>query len=204
MKPVKRIAVDTCLGVLIDYQDFFLSQLEARERSRIRAHTKNLVRLLSYFRVPIVATTERPVDDKGSVPRDVSALFGERAKIMEKDFFDLTKEKKIRDHIARSKKKQMIVAGSETDVCVLQSCLGLLGLGYEVYLVEETLFSSSRNVEAAIARLKAAGATFVTYKTLFYEFVEAVEGSPHVDRMFRKLGDFPDIPDTAEDERRRG
>jgi len=56
----------------------------------------------------------------------------------------LTKEKKIADYIARLKNKQVIVAGCETDVCVLQSCLGLLALGYDVFVVEELVFSSSR------------------------------------------------------------
>ena len=69
----------------------------------------------------------------------------------------------------------MIVAGCETDVCVLQSCLGLLNLGYEVYVVDELVFSSSDDVHSAIARMKAEGVVLLTYKTLFYELVECVE-----------------------------
>src|SRR4029077_13807761 len=97
----------------------------------------------------------------------------------EKDFFDLTREKKIADHLARLKRTQVVVAGCETDVCVLQSCLGLLELGYQVFVVEELLFSSSRNVEAAVARMRAEGAVLLSYKTLFYELVAAVEGGRH-------------------------
>ena len=120
------------------------------------------------------------------------------AKIFEKDFFDLTKEKKIADHIARLNKKQVIVAGCETDVCVLQSCLGLLGLGYEVYVVEELVFSSSRNVGVAIARMKAEGAVFLTYKSLYYELIESVEGGRHRENVVATFGPFPDdLPDAA-------
>jgi nicotinamidase-related amidase len=198
MTAVKRIAADDCFGVIVDYQDFFLEQTDPRLRSRIRANTKNLVRLFGYFRIPIVATLERPILRKGAVPAEIGALLGDHARIFEKDFFDLTKEKKIRDYIGRQKKKQVIVAGCETDVCVLQSCLGLLDLRYEVYLVEEALFSSSRNTDRALARLTTAGAVVLTYKTLFYELIEAVEGGPHVDKMIRKFGPFPDdLPDTA-------
>ena len=110
-----------------------------------------------------------------------------RAKFFEKDFFDLTREKTIRDYIRRLKKQQVIVAGCETDVCVLQSCLGLLDLGYEVYAIEDLLFSGSPNVEAALARIKSAGAVFLTYKTLYYELTAAVDGAPVPD----------DLPDTA-------
>ena len=47
---VKRIAVEKSCGVIVDYQDFFLSQLEARSRYRLQANTQNFVRLLSYLR----------------------------------------------------------------------------------------------------------------------------------------------------------
>ena len=72
------------------------------------------------------------------------------AQTFEKNFFDLTRGKKIRAHLERLNKRQAIVAGCETSVCA-RSCLGLLALGYEVYVVEELLFSSSRNVGSAIA-----------------------------------------------------
>jgi hypothetical protein len=102
--------------------------------------------------------------------------------VFDKDFFDLTKEKAIRGHFAGLKRKQAIVAGCETDVCVLQSCLGP--------------FSSARNVDAAIARMQAAGAVFVSYKTLFYELLEAVDGNPPSDKMLKTYGPLPDdLPD---------
>lgn len=199
MAAVKRIAVDDCWGAIIDYQDFFLAQADNRLRSRIRANTRNFVRLLGYFQVPIVATLERPIYRKGSMPKEISAQLNDRAKVFEKNFFDLTKEKKIRDHLGRLKRKQVIVAGCETDVCVLQSCLGLLGLGYQVYVVEELIFSSSRDTGSAIARMKAEGAVFLTYKSLFYELVETVDGDPHSEKMIRKFGPFPDdLPDIAQ------
>ena len=120
------------------------------------------------------------------------------AQLFEHDFFDLTKEKKIRDHLARLKKKQMIVVGCETDVCVLQSCLGLIDLGYDLFVVEDLIFSSARNVEAAIARMRAEGAVFLTYKTLYYELIQAVSGGRHADAMIASFGPFPeDLPDHA-------
>jgi nicotinamidase-related amidase len=198
MAAVRRIAVDQCCGAIIDYQEFFVEGLPSRRRAHLAANTKNFVRLLGYFRIPILATLERPVDGKGSLPDDIRAHLGARSAILEKDFFDLTREKTIRDHLGRLKRKQVIVAGCETDVCVLQSCLGLVGLGYEVFAVEELLFSSSRDTDAAVARLKAAGVVFVTYKTLFYELIEAVEGGRHGERMFAKYGPFPrGLPDDA-------
>jgi nicotinamidase-related amidase len=195
----KRIVLDHCLGAIIDVQEYFLSQAgDRRFRSRIETNTCNFARLLGYFRVPIVATIERPVETKGKLPAAIAKHLGDQAKIFEKDFFDLTKEKKIRDHLGRLRKRQAVIAGCETDVCVLQSCLGLLDLGYEVFVVEDLLFSSARHVGAAVARMQAEGAIFLTYKTLFYELIEAVDGGRHAERMQQTFGPFPhDLPDCA-------
>jgi isochorismate hydrolase len=163
MTMAKRIVPDHCWGVIIDVEEFFLSQTDKRLRSKIRTNIKNFARLLGYFRVPIVVTLERP-----ALPKEIDKHVSGVAKIFQKDFFDLTREKKIADYIARLKRKQVILAGCETDVCVLQSCLGLLDRGYDVYVVEELVFSSSRNFHAAIVSMKAEGAIFLTYKSLYF------------------------------------
>ena len=189
----KRIALDHCCGVIIDVQESFLSQLKKPLRSRIEIHTRSFAGLLGYLHVPLVITLERPVEQKGTVPRALGRrLRGNGlAQTFEKDFFDLTREKTIRDHLKALNKTQVIVAGCETDVCVLQSCLGLRSLGYEVYLVEELLFSSSRNVDAAIARLRTEGAVFLSFKSLYYELFEAVESSRHFEKLVERFGPFP-------------
>ena len=198
MKTVKRIVADRCCGAIIDLQGFFLAQVDKRLRSRIKTNTSNLLRLLNYFKIPIVVTLERPVDIKGSLPKEIAKHLGERARTFEKDFFDLCKEKTIKAHLEGLKRQQVIVAGCETDVCVLQSCLGLLSLGYEVFVMEELIFSSARNVDAAIARMKAEGVIFATYKSLYYELIEAVEGGRHTEKFLAAYGPLPDdLPDTA-------
>jgi nicotinamidase-related amidase len=200
----KRIVVNLCCGVIIDVQDFFLSQLEARLRSNIEVNTANLIRLCGYFKIPVVATLERPLDLKGELPEPVGECFGDLPDGLgtrfEKDFFDLTRESKIKSHLGKLKKKQIIVAGCETDVCVLQSCLGLLDLGHEVYAVEELLFSSARDVDAAKARMRGEGVVFLSYKTLYFELLEAVGASRHTDKLIKTFGPFPDdIPEAAID-----
>jgi nicotinamidase-related amidase len=198
MTAARRIEVGLCCGVLIDVQKFFLAQLDKRHRARIVTNTANFVRLLDHFRIPLVVTLEIPLDRKGVLPPDIERRLGKRTAVFEKNFFDLGREKKIVAHLGRLKKKQAIVAGCETDVCVLQSCLGLIDLGYEVYVVEELVFSSSRYVEAAMARMRSAGATFVSYKTLYYELLESVDGSRHTGENLAALGPTAaDLPDTA-------
>ena len=197
MTGTKRILADQCCSAIIDYQDCFLEQLEPRSRARLGRNMTSFARLLAYLRIPTMVTLERPVDRKGAVPPRFKATLGSATKVFEKSFFDLTKEKPIRTYLKGLKKKQIVVAGCETDVCVLQSCLGLLDLGFDVFAVEELLFSSASRTDAAVERLKNAGVIFLTYKTLFFELTEAVADGPHADKMIARLGAFPD--DLSED-----
>jgi len=198
MRAVKRIVADECCGVIVDLQGFFLAQVDKKFRSRIKTNTGHFVRLLNYFRIPIVVTLERPVERKGTLLHEVGRHLDDHAKVFEKNFFDLCQDKTIKNHLDGLKRRHAIVAGCETDVCVLQSCLGLLNLGYEVTVMEELIFSSSRNVEAAMARMKREGVVFSTYKMLFYELVEAVDGERTVEKKLAGLGPFPDdLPDSA-------
>src|SRR6185369_1027460 len=184
MAPVKRIQAGRCCGALIDVQGFFLAQVEPRLRARLKTNTVSFVRLLDYFRIPLLVTLERPVEAKGSLPKEIARHLGTRTHTFEKSYFDISKEKTIVCHLAGLKRRQILVAGCETDVCVLQSCLGLLARGYEVFLMEEMVFSSSRNVDAALTRLHDAGVTMLTYKTLYYELIEAVDGVRALEKRF--------------------
>ena len=115
MKMANRIVLDDCCGVLVDVQDYFLGQLDRSRRPKIRTNTKNFARLLGYFRIPIVVTLEWPGRLNGSLTEEVKEQVSNLTETFEKQSFDLTKEKQIRDHLARLKKKQVIVAGWCTD-----------------------------------------------------------------------------------------
>jgi nicotinamidase-related amidase len=194
----KRIDPDRCCGAIIDVQAFFLAQIDKRLRTLIETNTGYFARLLGHLGIPMVVTLERPLDYKGVLPRSIGRHLSDLTRTFEKDFFDLTKEKDIIAHLGRLKKKQVIVAGCETDVCVMQSCLGLIARGYEVFVMEELLFSSTSNVDSAVDRMRSEGAVFLTYKTLYYELLESVETSRPRARRAEALGPLPDdLPDTA-------
>jgi isochorismate hydrolase len=198
MTAVQRIVSARCCGVIVDVQGFFLAQVDKRLRARLKANTANFARLLGYYRIPLLVTLERPVDDKGGLPKEIVRGLSSGAKVLEKDFFDLTRDKTIMRWLAGQKRRQAILAGCETDVCVLQSCLGLLAAGYEVFVVEELIFSSARNTAAALAQMRDAGAVLTTYKSVYYELMESVAGPGGSAKASDKLGAFPeDLSDAA-------
>ena len=189
----ERISRDQCCGLLVDVQEFFLKSLSSSSRAEIERHTAAFTLLFRYLRLPLVATVERPLAHKGGLPAIVSdsgSKFG-TLEIFEKNFFDLTKESAIADRLRALGRKQIVLAGCETDVCILQSCLGLLNLGYRVFVVEDLLFSSSPQVDSALRRMRQAGAIPLSFKTLFHELLESVEGSPFREKIAEECGPEP-------------
>ena len=192
---------ERCCGVLVDVQEFFLAQVDAPLRTKLETNTGHFARLLDIFRIPLLVTVENPLETKGLLPEAIAGRIGKNAATFDKNYFDLTRERKIAAHLRNLSKKQMIVAGCETDVCVLQSCLGLLRMGFEVFVVEELLFSSSPNVASAIERMKAAGVTFLTYKSLYYELMQAVGGGRYLRKLAADVAEFPpDVPDSLDEQ----
>jgi len=70
----KRILPESCACAIIDVQDFFLAQLDGPEaRANMETNLVNFARLLDYFRIPILATLERPLEFKGALPDPLKA-----------------------------------------------------------------------------------------------------------------------------------
>lgn len=185
-----RIDTKNCFGILVDVQDFFLRHKSVTERKRIEKSARDLLTLLAYLRLPILITIENPVDKKGGIPRSLLKS-GATSNVMQKDYFDLTKEAKISRYLTHLDRKQAIVAGCETDVCVMQSCFGLLENEFEVFLVEDLLFSSSQGTRSAIKRMQNAGATLISLKSLFHELLQAQEHSKYRHQLTQEFGKLP-------------
>lgn len=71
---------------------------------------------------------------------------------------------------------QIVVAGMETHVCVLQTALDLLSSGYQVYVVVDAI-ASRREIDQQIAlqRLTGSGAILTTAEGVLFEWAETAE-----------------------------
>jgi nicotinamidase-related amidase len=159
--------------VLIDAQPGFLPGA-AGDTEAVLQRLEHLLPLATSFNVPTLATFEHPVEQKGWLPERLERVFPPDGQRLVKRTFNCCGEPTIREAIAALGRRQLAVAGAETDVCVLQSVLGLLHGGYQVFVLEDCLFTSEPNVGPAIARMRQAGAIPTTYKTLYYELRQSV------------------------------
>lgn len=70
-------------------------------------------------------------------------------------------------------RKQVIVVGTETHICVLQTVLDLLAHGYEVFVVDTGVGSRTENDKIlGLERMKQNGAEIITRDMLVFEWLE--------------------------------
>ena len=155
--------------LIIDVLPFFLDGWMDGASEPLLVRLEFLLGAAAVFDLPVAFTFEQPVEKKGWLPERLEPFAPEGALRLTKNTFNCCGEPEIVDALAALGKRQFAVAGGETDVCVLQSVLGLLGAGYEVFLLEDALFSSEPNVGPAIRRMEQAGAIPSTVKTFNYE-----------------------------------
>ena len=168
---------------VIDVQPYFLEGWMAGECEPLLARLEFLLALATVYELPLLATFEEPIAKKGWLPERLEPYFPAHGQRYTKQTFNCCGEESIQAAVAALGRGQIAVAGGETDVCVLQSVLGLIEMGTQVFLLEDALFSSEPHVGPAIRRMAAAGAVPSTVKTLNYELRRSV-AAPRAEGIF--------------------
>ena len=120
-----------CVLVAIDVQSAFLQKLETKASIELASRIAWTLGAAAWFGVPIVVTAE-DVPRLGGVIDEVAGRLAARTVVYNKMSFDLTADPDIVAAIRATGKQTAMLLGLETDVCVAQSAIGLLGLGYRV------------------------------------------------------------------------
>ncbi len=186
------------LVILVDLQPRFVETVRGDVEPML-ARIQQLLLMCDTFSIPVLATLEKPVTEKGSVVDCLAKRLPESAVVLPKLSYDLCGEPDIRNALQRLGRKQCAVVGAETDVCVMQSVLGLLNLELEVFLVEDCVMTSSADAAPALARMYGCGAIPITWKSLYYELLQAddedncLREDPELrDRGYVPVEDLPD------------
>ncbi len=157
------------LLLIVDVQEKLAPAIH--EGAAAIANNRRLLAAADHLGIPVIVS-EQYVRGLGPTVAELLPLPAAAQRI-EKTHFSCTREPGFLDRLAQLERRQIVVTGMETHVCVLQTALGLLDAGYTVFLVEDA--ASSRTPEsraAAVARLRAAGATIVTTEMVLFEWLE--------------------------------
>lgn len=139
--------------------------------SKVVNNTLWLIEVARACEVPVRMTEQYPQGIGPTVPPIAAKI--DSNELLQKMHFSAVKEPDIKDHLAKLGRQQIIVTGTETHVCCLQTSLDLLELGYEVYLVEEALGSRrDADKKLGLQRMQQAGAVIVNKEMVAFEWLE--------------------------------
>ncbi|MCG3651259.1 hydrolase [Aliarcobacter butzleri] len=161
-----RIRVEDALFCLVDVQERLFPHIGNKEI--LEKNLLTLVKGLKVLNVPFIVNEQYKKGIGETIPSLKELV--ETYSSYEKTTFSCCQNNETMKAIRNANKKVVIVAGIETHVCVLQTCIDLLENGFKVVLVTDCCSSRKENdTKFAIKRLIQAGVIPTTYESILFE-----------------------------------
>jgi nicotinamidase-related amidase len=167
--PSQRLERDRSLLAVIDVQAKLAPQIA--DVDALIARVRALLAAARRLDIPIVAT-EHCAERLGPLVEPVHTMLGAHERFA-KTRFAATDHASFASMIARTARTQVVVAGVEAHVCVMQTSLGLLAAGYEIYVVGDAVGSRAARQadrEYALSRMARAGCSIAGTETVLFEW----------------------------------
>ena len=158
--------------LMIDFQAGLLPVIEGGDNAIQEAAW--LAGIANQLQVPVWLTEQYPERLGGTAATLLESL--DTHTTWQKRHFSVTEEPAFSQALAALGRSQVVVCGTEAHICVLQSALGLLAAGYEVFWLSEGA-ASRRPEEARLARERACaqGAVAVSADMVAYEWLHCCD-----------------------------
>ncbi len=166
-RPVPRLTAADSVLVVVDVQDKLLVKIPTA--AALVRNTAFLLDAAALLGVPAVGTEQYP---KGLGPTTAELARRLPAGLPAKTAFSCCGAAGFLADLRGLGRPNVVLAGMETHVCVLQTTLDLLEAGFAVYLPADALASRSAiDHDTALRRLERAGAVPTTAETVAFEWV---------------------------------
>jgi len=155
--------------VLIDHQPYQFANLNSHEPATIVNNVIALAKTAKVFNVPTILTTV--IEERGGhLIKGLQDVFPEQ-KPINRTFINTWEDEKVVDIVKKSGRKQLVLAGLYTEICLAMPAIQALADGYDVFVVTDA--SGGVTVEAhdmAVRRMVAAGAVPITWLAVLGEW----------------------------------
>ena len=156
--------------LIIDVQKKLGSAMPSKVLNRVVLNTILLSGSAQLLDVPVFLTEQYPAG-LGKTDDNILAVL-ENYRSFEKTAFSATGAPGLIDAIKENGRKQIIIAGMEAHVCILQSAISLLEIGYQVFVVEDAICSRRlENYQNALDRLRQADVQVVSAESVAFEWM---------------------------------
>lgn len=166
---MNKILINEAVFVIIDIQEKLVKMLEDNSCAK---KAEILAKTASVLKLPVVITEQYP-KGLGATLNEISCLLP-NAILLEKTTFSAFDMPEFKNALENYNKKQIIIMGIETHICVLQTAIDLINNGYEVFIVEDACASRDiKNKEIALRRLIHFGVQIVTSEMVIFELLKS-------------------------------
>ncbi len=136
-KSCNRLDKDQAAVLLVDHQAGLLSLVRDFEPDRIKNNVLALADLAKYFRLPTILTTSFEDGPNGPLVQELKEAFPDAPFIPRPGQINAWDNEDFVQAVKATGRKQLIIAGVVTEVCVAFPALSALEEGYEVFVVTD-------------------------------------------------------------------
>ena len=163
-KPYTRLDKDKAAVLLVDHQTGLLSLVRDIDPDKFKNNVLALADLAKYFKLPTILTTSFEDGPNGPLVPELKQTFPDAPFIPRPGQINAWDNEDFVKAIKATGRKQLIIAGVVTEVCVAFPALAAIEAGFDVFVVTDasgTFNEITRN--SAWQRMSDAGAQLMTW-----------------------------------------
>lgn len=163
-KPYTRLDKNNAAVLLVDHQTGLLSLVRDIDPDKFKNNVLALADAAKYFNLPTILTTSFENGPNGPLVPELKAMFPDAPYIARPGQINAWDNEDFVKAIKATGKKQLIIAGVVTEVCVAFPALSALEEDFEVFVITDA--SGTFNAltrDAAWERMSQAGAQLMTW-----------------------------------------
>jgi nicotinamidase-related amidase len=169
MSKIFRLNRNETAAVVIDVQERLFPLIH--EHEQIAKNMSILIQGMKLLGIPLLVTQQYTVGLGGTVTQ-INEAIGDY-KHIEKMAFSCCGDEGFMIELKKLNKKNVILMGIESHVCVLQTSLDLIAEGFQPVLIEDCVSSRKPNDKRiAVERMRQSGAIVSTYESILFELTE--------------------------------
>lgn len=160
--------------VVVDVQGNLAQVMHGRQS--LFENLQKLILGMRILEVPMIVTEQIP-EKLGPTRTEIAELLPPGVRPLAKSSFSCWREPRFREALTALDRTQVLITGIECHVCVYQTAVDLLGLGYEVQVVSDCVASRTQeNRLLGIERMKSEGVKLTGTEMVLFEMLGTAEG----------------------------
>ena len=182
----ERLTRNNALLLLVDHQVGLYTGVRDIDILQLKHNIVGLTQAMLALKVPIVVTTTTENMWGPLIPELAEVLHGVQR--IERTTVNAWDEKRVVDAVKATGRKNLIVTGISTDVCLAFPAMAALAEGFQSYAVIDASggFSQTQD-EMGIVRMQQAGVVPVGYSNVAIEIL-ADNAAPDAEEVYAALG----------------